>query len=129
MRMLLVLDSSVNRTALLEAQQTNVGGRPGGASPPRAAPACLAPPRRHGPHACGLPPGRAAAAAAHGRAPSPPARRALLCAPVPQVITAALVNHHSDLSAITYPIYARDSHAGFHHLLLDYLLKVANVRD
>jgi len=42
--------------------------------------------------------------------------------------TAGLVNHHRDLSYLTFPIFARDYHPRFQHFFLDWLLRVANVR-
>ena len=43
------------------------------------------------------------------------------------VLTASLVNAHSDLSAVSYPIYASESHLAYQHFFLDWLLKVVNL--
>ncbi|KAG1677814.1 hypothetical protein FOA52_008578 [Chlamydomonas sp. UWO 241] len=43
------------------------------------------------------------------------------------VMTASLVNAHSDLSLITYPVFAGEYQLRYQHFLLDWILKVANV--
>uniref|UniRef100_A0A7R9VU55 Uncharacterized protein n=1 Tax=Chlamydomonas euryale TaxID=1486919 RepID=A0A7R9VU55_9CHLO len=43
------------------------------------------------------------------------------------LLTASVVNLHSDLSAITYPIYAGEYQLRYQHFFLDWLIKVANV--
>eukprot|EP00195_Chlamydomonas_chlamydogama_P013118 CAMPEP_0202904166 /NCGR_PEP_ID=MMETSP1392-20130828/28186_1 /ASSEMBLY_ACC=CAM_ASM_000868 /TAXON_ID=225041 /ORGANISM="Chlamydomonas chlamydogama, Strain SAG 11-48b" /LENGTH=271 /DNA_ID=CAMNT_0049591675 /DNA_START=443 /DNA_END=1258 /DNA_ORIENTATION=+ len=43
------------------------------------------------------------------------------------VMTISLVNAHSDLSRITYPVYAGEFHLGFQHFFLDWIVKVANL--
>lgn len=43
------------------------------------------------------------------------------------VMTASLVNAHSDLSHITYPVYAGENQLRYQHFLLDWIIKVANV--
>lgn len=43
--------------------------------------------------------------------------------------TIALVNAHKDLSQITYPVLAAESHLAFHHFFLDWILKVVNLPE
>lgn len=43
------------------------------------------------------------------------------------VLTASVVDTHSDLGLITYPIYANGAHPAFVHFLLDWIVKVANM--
>eukprot|EP00798_Chlamydomonas_sp_ICE-L_P011284 gene11284-18916_t len=43
------------------------------------------------------------------------------------VMTVSVVNAHSDLSRITYPVYAGEFHVKFQHFFLDWIVKVANV--
>jgi len=43
------------------------------------------------------------------------------------VLTAAVVDTHSNLEHITYPIYANGAHPAFVHFLLDWIVKVANM--
>lgn len=43
------------------------------------------------------------------------------------VLTCGVVDAHSPLKNITYPIYGNGTNPGFVHFLLDWLLKVANM--
>lgn len=43
------------------------------------------------------------------------------------IMTASLLNAHSDLSDIHYPIYASEFHPRFQHFFLEWLLRVANL--
>jgi len=40
------------------------------------------------------------------------------------ILTASVVNAHTPLERITYPIYAGEGHPAFQHFFLDWLLKV-----
>ncbi|KAG2447629.1 hypothetical protein HYH02_007547 [Chlamydomonas schloesseri] len=43
------------------------------------------------------------------------------------VPTVALLNGHSDAAAVTFPVYASESHLGYHHFFLEWLLRVVNI--
>lgn len=43
------------------------------------------------------------------------------------MLTASVVNAHTPMDRVTYPIYAGEGHPAFQHFLLDWLLKVANM--
>ncbi|GAX78031.1 hypothetical protein CEUSTIGMA_g5473.t1 [Chlamydomonas eustigma] len=43
------------------------------------------------------------------------------------VMSVSLVNAHSDLSRITYPVYAGENHLRFQHFFLDWIIKVVNM--
>nr|8A22_Bb Chain Bb, uS2m [Polytomella magna]8APN_Bb Chain Bb, uS2m [Polytomella magna]8APO_Bb Chain Bb, uS2m [Polytomella magna] len=43
------------------------------------------------------------------------------------LLTISLVNSHSDLSSVTYPVYASDTHIGFQHFFLEWILRVSNL--
>eukprot|EP00201_Polytomella_parva_P002740 CAMPEP_0175081898 /NCGR_PEP_ID=MMETSP0052_2-20121109/26431_1 /TAXON_ID=51329 ORGANISM="Polytomella parva, Strain SAG 63-3" /NCGR_SAMPLE_ID=MMETSP0052_2 /ASSEMBLY_ACC=CAM_ASM_000194 /LENGTH=296 /DNA_ID=CAMNT_0016352985 /DNA_START=159 /DNA_END=1049 /DNA_ORIENTATION=- len=43
------------------------------------------------------------------------------------LLTISLVNSHSDLSTVNYPVYASDTHVGFQHFFLQWILRVANI--
>jgi hypothetical protein len=40
------------------------------------------------------------------------------------LLTASVVNGHTPLDRVTYPIYAGEGHPAFQHFFLDWLLKV-----
>ncbi|GLC34102.1 hypothetical protein PLESTB_000837600 [Pleodorina starrii] len=44
-----------------------------------------------------------------------------------KIPTVSLLNGHSDTAAVTYPVYASESHAGFQHFFLEWLLRVVNL--
>ncbi|GFR51526.1 hypothetical protein Agub_g13942 [Astrephomene gubernaculifera] len=41
--------------------------------------------------------------------------------------TVSLLNGHSDASCVTFPVYASESHAGYQHFFLEWLLRVVNM--
>ncbi len=43
------------------------------------------------------------------------------------ILTSSVVNAHSELDRITYPILAAEAHPAYTHFLLDWLLKVTNL--
>ncbi|GIL45167.1 hypothetical protein Vafri_2494 [Volvox africanus] len=44
-----------------------------------------------------------------------------------KIPTVSLLNGHSDTSQVTFPVYASESHAGFQHFFLEWLLRVVNL--
>ncbi|GLI66020.1 hypothetical protein VaNZ11_009724 [Volvox africanus] len=44
-----------------------------------------------------------------------------------KIPTVSLLNGHSDISHVTFPVYASESHAGFQHFFLEWLLRVVNL--
>ncbi|EFJ53016.1 hypothetical protein VOLCADRAFT_102635 [Volvox carteri f. nagariensis] len=44
-----------------------------------------------------------------------------------KIPTVSLLNGHSDTSHVTFPVYASESHAGFQHFFLEWLLRVVNL--
>ncbi|GIL78916.1 hypothetical protein Vretifemale_8314 [Volvox reticuliferus] len=46
-----------------------------------------------------------------------------------KIPTVSLLNGHSETSHVTFPVYASESHAGFQHFFLEWLLRVVNLPD
>lgn len=43
--------------------------------------------------------------------------------------TASVVNGHSKLDHITYPVYAAEGHTGYQRFVLEWILKVVNIKE
>lgn len=56
------------------------------------------------------------------------AHKALVEAHQSNIVTISPVNHYTDLSTVTYPVYARDNNPRFAHFFMEWLMRVVNLR-